>query len=147
MDLNRVMIIGRLTRDPESRAIPSGSAVANFSVATNHFWTDANGARQEKVEYHNVVLWRKLAEVANQYLRKGGRVYIEGRLQTREWEGSDGVKRNRTEIIGESMIMLDGKSADSRQPVVGAETVLPGTELPSVDKSGDEEIKIENIPF
>jgi len=148
MDLNRVMIIGRLTRDPESRSTPTGTAVTNFGVATNHFWTDASGNKQDKVEYHNIVLWRKLAEVAAQYLRKGSRIYIEGRLQSREWEGSDGVKRNRTEIIGENMIMLDGKS-DSRPNLNSEPTSTFGeTELPAPAKeSDDEEIKVENIPF
>ena len=101
------MIIGNLTRDPEVKNTPQGTAVASFSVATNLVWTDQSGQRQEKVEYHNIVAWRKLAEICGQYLKKGGKVYIEGRLQTRDWVGQDGVKRFRTEIVAENMIMLD----------------------------------------
>ena len=94
MDLNKVMIIGRLTRDPELRAIPSGASVCQLGIATNYVYNNQqSGQKVEQVEYHNVVLWRKLAEIANQYLKKGARVYIEGRLQTRSWDGKDGVKR------------------------------------------------------
>jgi len=95
MNLNKAMIIGNLTRDPESRTTPSGANVTSFSVATNLIWTDANGAKQKKVEYHNIVAWRKLGQICAQYLHKGNKVYIEGRLQTRDWEGQDGIKRYR----------------------------------------------------
>lgn len=155
MDLNRAMIIGRLTRDPESRATPQGSSVANFSVATNFSWVDQAGQRQEKVEYHNIVAWRKLADICNQYLRKGSKVYIEGRLQTRDWEGQDGVKRYRTEIVADNMIMLDrADSAASRAPNQNAAPApmpaeIAGTELPTpaTTETADDDIKIENIPF
>lgn len=113
MSLNRVQIIGNLTRDPELRQIPGGQTVATFSVATNFSWKDQSGQKQEKSEFHNIVAWRKLAEICGQYLKKGGKVFIEGRLQTRDWEGEDGVKRYRTEIIAENMIMLDRKGASS----------------------------------
>ncbi len=103
------MIIGRLTRDPETKTIPTGSNVCTFGVATNLMWKDASGQRQEKVEYHNIVTWRKLADICSQYLTKGKKVYIEGRLQTRDWVGQDGARRNRTEIVAENMIMLDSK--------------------------------------
>lgn len=109
MDLNKAMIIGRLTRDPETRTIPSGSNVCSFSVATNLMWKDASGQKQEKVEYHNIVTWRKLADICSQYLSKGKKVYLEGRIQTRDWVGQDGVKRYRTEIIADNMIMLDSR--------------------------------------
>lgn len=109
MSLNRAQIIGNLTRDPELRQIPGGQTVASFSVATNFVWTDGNGQRQEKVEYHNIVAWRKLAEIVGQYVRKGSKVYVEGRMQTREWDGQDGVKRYKTEIIADNVIMLDRK--------------------------------------
>ena len=111
MSLNRAQIIGNLTRDPELRQIPGGQTVATFSVATNFTWTDANGQRQEKVEFHNIVAWRKLAEIVAQFLKKGSKVFVEGRLQTREWEGEDGVKRYRTEIVADNVIMLDRKGA------------------------------------
>lgn len=107
MDLNKVMIIGNLTRDPEMRTIPSGVSVCKFGVATNLVWKDASGQRKEKVEFHNIVTWRKLAEICGQYLNKGKKVYIEGRLQTNEWLGQDGVRRYRTEIIADNMIMLN----------------------------------------
>ena len=146
MDLNKVMIIGRLTRDPELRNTPTGKAVATISLATNRIWVDANKQKQKQVEYHNVVLWTKLAEIANQYLRKGGKVYIEGRLQTREWTGQDGIKRYRTEIVGENMIMLD-----SRPTGTGAPTSFAGNEPMVVPEAPpeviEEEVKVEDIPF
>ena len=110
MSLNRAQIIGNITRDPEMRQIPGGQTVTTFGVATNFVWKDQSGERQQKTEYHNVVAWRKLGEICGQYLRKGSKVYIEGRIQTRDWEGEDGVKRYRSEIIADNMIMLDRKS-------------------------------------
>jgi single-strand DNA-binding protein len=111
MSLNRVQLIGNITRDPELRQIPGGSTVASFSVATNFSWTDASGQKQEKVEFHNVVAWKKLAEIIGQYLKKGSKVFIEGRIQTRDWEAEDGTKKYRTEIVAENMIMLDRKGS------------------------------------
>lgn len=108
MDLNKVQIIGRITQDIELRETPNGQSVTTLSIATNRNWTDGQGNKQEQAEFHNVVLWTKLAEIASQYLAKGRKVYIEGRLQTRSWEAQDGTKRYRTEIVGENMIMLDG---------------------------------------
>ncbi len=144
MNLNKAMIIGNLTRDPEVRTTPQGASVASFSVATNMVWNDANGQRQEKVEYHNVVAWRKLADICAQYLRKGSKVYIEGRLQTRDWEGQDGIKRYRTEIVADNMIMLDRAGST---PAMSSDNTAD-TVIPSADKdNGEEEIKIENIPF
>lgn len=151
MDLNRVMIIGRLTRDPELRSLPSGRSVASFSVATNRQWTDAQGQKQKQVEYHNIVVWSKLAEVANQYLKKGSQVYVEGHLQTREWTAQDGTKKNRTEIICDSFIMLGsragGEGSDFTPPSsVGA---APSMATPSAapQEVVEEEIKVEDIPF
>lgn len=109
MSLNKVQLIGNLTRDPEMKQIPGGQVVTTFSVATNLSWTDSSGQKQDKAEFHNVVAWRKLAEICGQYLKKGGKVYIEGRLQTRTWEAEDGSKRYRTEIVADNMIMLDKK--------------------------------------
>lgn len=111
MDLNKAMIIGRLTRDPELRNLPSGVAVANFSIATNFIYTDQAGVKQQKVEYHDIVMWRRLAEIASQYLKKGAKVYIEGRLQTRVWDDPNGFKRSKTEIVADNMIMLDRPAA------------------------------------
>lgn len=111
--LNRAMIIGNLTRDPEMRTTTTGQTVVSMGVATNHTWTGSDGQRQERAEFHNVVVWGKLAEICNQYLRKGRKVYIDGRLQTRDWQGQDGVKRYRTEIVAENMIMLDRGNQES----------------------------------
>ena len=153
MNLNRAEIIGNLTRDPETRTTPSGQTVANFSVATSHFWKDQQGQKQEKTEYHNIVAWGKLAEIVQQYLGKGRKVFVEGRLQTRDWEGQDGVKRYRTEIICENMIMLD-RAPEGSMPRAGQTTdYRPQTAAPSVatvpaaPASPDDEIKIEDIPF
>ena len=154
MDLNKVMIIGRLTHDPEVRTTPQGTSVATLSVATNYVWTDANQQKQERVEYHNIVIWRKLAEIAGQYLKKGAKAYFEGRLQTRDWEGQDGIKRYRTEIIADNMIMLDRAGTGSSGPYVPpASNNRPAehetTEIPTAPNNipADDEIKIENIPF
>ncbi|HYE22650.1 MAG TPA: single-stranded DNA-binding protein, partial [Verrucomicrobiae bacterium] len=114
MDLNKVMIIGRLTRDPEVRTTPGGANVVSFSVATSFNWTDQQGQKKEQTEFHNVVAWRKLAEIIGQYLKKGSQVYLEGRLQTRSWEGQDGKKNYRTEIVADNMIML-GRPGGSGQ--------------------------------
>jgi len=119
MDLNKVMIIGKLTRDPELRTIPSGMSVAQFGVATNWISKDADGNRKEGVEFHDIVMWRRLAEIASQYLRKGGKVYIEGRLQTRSWDDPNGFKRYKTEIVADNMIMLD------RPPTAGSASYSP----------------------
>lgn len=145
MDLNRATILGRLTRDPEVRSTPSGQSVANLGVATSRVWTDNNGVRQEKPEYHNVVLWGKLADIAGQYLSKGRRVYLEGRLETRDWTGQDGVKRYRTEIIADNLIMLDGprgsSSGSSAEPSYSQESSAPSQPVM------EDEIKVEDIPF
>lgn len=109
--LNRVMLIGNLGRDPEMRYLPDGSAVCNFSIATSETWKDKNsGQKQEKTEWHNVVIYRKLAEISGQYLKKGSTVYIEGKLQTRKWQDkATGTDRYSTEIIADEMKMLGGK--------------------------------------
>ena len=144
------MIIGNVTRDPELRNTPSGQAVASFSVAANLVWTDQSGQQQKKTEFHNVIAWRKLGEICAKYLRRGSKVYIEGRLQTTDWTGNDGVKRYRTEIVADNMIMLDGRGGSPMEP--GAGPSRPGTsgepiiEIPD-EPMDDEEIRVENIPF
>jgi single-strand DNA-binding protein len=105
--LNKVMLIGNLGADPELRFTPGGVPVANFSVATTESWLDKKGDRQERTEWHRVVLWRRLAEVAGQYLKKGHKVYIEGKLQTRSWEDAKGQKHYMTEVVGNNLHMLD----------------------------------------
>lgn len=154
--LNRATLLGNLTRDPELRQIPSGQQVCTFGLATNRSWTDANGQKQEASEFHNVVAWGKLAEICGQYLIKGKKVYIEGRLQTREWEGQDGIKRYRTEIVTENMIMLDraGMGAPATSPTAARPFVPPQGVPPQAPPVKDDpsvnpdmEIKIEDIPF
>jgi single-strand DNA-binding protein len=113
LTLNKAMLIGRLTRDPEMRYTPSGAAVTNFSIATNRYGKDANGERKEFADFHNVVAWnqgnRNLAELCAQFLRKGSMVYVEGRLSTRSWEGQDGQKKSRTEIVVTDVEFLESK--------------------------------------
>ena len=138
MNLNKAMIIGNLTRDPEVRTTPSGANVASFSIATSLVWTDQGGQQQKKTEFHNIVAWRKLGEICGQYLRKGSKVYIEGRLQTTEWTGQDGVKRYRTEIVAENMIMLDRQGGNNNSAESAPEIVA---------NEAEEEIRVENIPF
>ncbi len=160
MDLNKAMVIGRLTRDPEVRSIPSGTQVANFAVATNYRYKDSSGQMQDKPEYHDIVAWGKLAEICAQYLNKGRRVYIEGRIQTRDWTGNDGVRKYKTEIIASDMIMLDGPrgqggGAAPAAAAAGAPTYESfGSSTPanppasvSAPQVQDDEIKIEDIPF
>lgn len=144
MDLNRATILGRLTRDPEVRNTTSGKSVATLSVATNRVWSDDGGNRQEQSEFHNCVLWGKLADIAAQYLSKGRRVYVEGRIQTRDWAGQDGVKRYRTEIVVDNLIMLDG----ARGGDMGGASTGPTTSSNAPAANHDEdEIKVEDIPF
>jgi single-strand DNA-binding protein len=154
MDLNKATIIGRLTRDPELRSIPSGVNVCQLGLATNFVYTNQqSGQKVEQVEYHNVVLWRKLGEIAAQYLKKGQRVYIEGRLQTRSWDGQDGQKRSRTEIIADNMIMLDGGRSDggsntgNNQSNNNSSNIAPNPneELPTIQTG--EDINVDDIPF
>lgn len=153
MDLNKVMIIGRLTADPESRTTPQGTAVTNFSVATNRVWKDQQGQQQNAVEYHNIVAWRRLGEICAQYLSKGRQVYIEGHLQTRSWQGQDNQKRYRTEIVADNMIILGNKGdapARSTQPAQQQESFQQPAKEPEMamaTPTSDEEIRIEDIPF
>ncbi|HAG27244.1 TPA: single-stranded DNA-binding protein [Patescibacteria group bacterium] len=162
MDLNKVMIIGRLTRDPELKTIPSGASVCQLGIATNFVYTNQqSGQKVENVEYHNVILWRKLGEIAAQYLKKGQRVYIEGRLQTRSWDGTDGKKNYKTEIVADNMIMLDGGRGDSPASggnygaaaggaaagmgASGMAQPSPAEELPTIQQG--EDINVDDIPF
>lgn len=139
------MIIGRLTRDPELKNTPTGKAVATVGIATGRVWIDAKGQKQKQTEFHNVVLWGKLAEIVHQYLHKGGKVYIEGRLQTREWTGQDGIKRYRTEIVGENMIMLDSRPAGAAGTSTTSYEPTAMSEAPQ--EVIEEEVKVEDIPF
>ena len=134
MNLNRAQIIGNLTRDPETRTTPNGQTVTNFSVATSFVWKDAAGVKQEKPEYHNIVAWRKLGQICAQYLHKGNKVYIEGRLQTRDWEGQDGVKRYRTEIIADNMIMLGKRRPADSAGATDAKLIKDDVDVDEVEE-------------
>jgi len=113
--LNKVLILGRLGRDPEIRYTGSGKAVATFTVATSQTWKDQGGENQERTEWHRIVAWDRLGEICNEYLTKGSQVYIEGRLQSRDWEDSNGNKRSTTEIVANDLIMLGSKGGEKRQ--------------------------------
>jgi single-strand DNA-binding protein len=144
--LNKVMLIGRLGKDPEVRYTPDGAPVANFSLATSESWTDKSGTRQEKTEWHNIVAWSKLADLSKRYLTKGRQVYIEGRLRTREWDDKDGNKRRTTEIVASQMVLLGSRSegGEAAAPMQrGAAEAEPG--LPA--SPGDVEITDDDIPF
>ncbi|MEK7657995.1 MAG: single-stranded DNA-binding protein [Patescibacteria group bacterium] len=147
MNLNKVFIIGNLTRDPELRMLPSGAPVVSFGVATNRIWKNQQGQKQEEVQFHNVVVFGRQAEIANQYLSKGRMVFIEGRIQTRDWEGKDGVKRSRTEIIAER-VQFGPRPGGFNQKEEGAPKEQPSfkNELPEINIE-EEEIKTEDLPF
>ena len=161
MNFNKAIIVGRVTRDPEIRTTPSGQNVASIGVATNRVWNTNSGERQEKTEFHNIVAWGKLAEICGQYLTKGQLVLFEGRMETKTWEGQDGAKKSRTEIVAENMQMgprarsQEGGGGSYQSPVEKRAESVPQAEAPkqqnaSQEKSGnsgEEEIKIEDIPF
>ncbi|MGL5831484.1 MAG: single-stranded DNA-binding protein [Candidatus Altimarinota bacterium] len=152
MSLNRVQLIGNLTRDPELKQVPGGQTVATLSLATNFSWTDQAGNRQDKAEYHNVVVWRKLAEICGQYLRKGSKVFIEGRMQTRDWEGEDGVKRYKTEVVADNMIMLDRKGGEmgGGQDFGGGINKRDEGNAPSKQGAAvmmEDDVTIDDLPF
>jgi single-strand DNA-binding protein len=174
MDLNKAMIIGNITRDPELRSTPSGQSVVNFGLATNRVWKDpGSGERRESAEFHNIVAWGRLAEICGQYLRKGSKVFVEGRLQTRSWQGQDGNKRYITEVVMENMIMLDRKPAGAspfqpaspsaappqsaqataslnrgEQPSSAQPAPPQPEEIPTIQiDENQDEVKIEDIPF
>lgn len=150
MNLNKVVLIGRLTNDPESRTIPSGQTVTSFGLATNRTWTNKQtNQKEEKTEFHNIVLWGRLAEIASQYLNKGSLTLIEGRLQTRSWQDQSGAKKYRTEIVGENIQMGPRRTAGTVHQAQQASTEIPIIEEPikEINNKGDEEIRVEDIPF
>jgi len=144
MNLNKVFLVGRLTQDPQSRTIPSGQQVCSFGLATNRIGKDPKtGETKKSTEYHNIVLWRRLAEIASQYLTKGSLVLIEGRLQTRSWQDQAGNQKFRTEIVGER-IQLGPKAAGKVVP--GEEKEGAPAEIPIIQE-GEEEIDVKDLPF
>lgn len=148
--LNRAQVIGNLTRDPEVRTTPSGQNVASFSVATNRRWTTQSGETQDATEFHEVVAWGKLAEVAQQILQKGKKVYVEGRLQTRQWDAPDGAKRQRTEIIAENLIALSpregGSGGDFTPSTPKTVTAKKSDSAPAAPVT-EPEIDLSDLPF
>jgi len=127
--VNKVMLVGNLGKDPEVRYTGSGTAVATFSVATNESWKDAEGNPQERTEWHNIVAWRKLAEICGQYLKKGSKIFLEGRLQYRTYDDKNGVKRYVTEIVMNEMVMLDSRGSGGAQAAPGQAS--PGESAPA----------------
>lgn len=148
MNLNKAIIIGRLTRDPELKALPNGTSVCNFSIATNRNWTDKQGEKKQKVEFHNIVAFAKTADLVNTFLFKGSEALIEGRIQTRSWEGKTGGKQYRTEIVAESVQFGAKPSNQDRSQESQAETQSTPettTELPS-EPTG-EDFTEQDLPF
>jgi len=133
MSVNKVILIGRLGKDPETRYMTSGDAVTNCTLATSENWKDKSGEKQEKTEWHNLVFYRRLAEIAGEYLKKGSQIYIEGKLQTRKWQDKEGRDRYNTEIVVNEMTMLGGKSSGGsfeiveKKPAAAAVKAAPAT--------------------
>lgn len=151
--LNRVQLIGNLTRDPELRYTPNGTAVCSFGLATNRSWTTDTGERRDEAEFHRIVSWSKLAELCSQFLVKGRKVYVEGRLATRSWTGQDGAQRSATEIVIDDMILLDAKRPQE-QVASPTETEQAKEEPPKEteksqgeEQKSSEEVAPEDIPF
>lgn len=150
MSVNKAILVGRLGRDPETRYTSGGQAVANFTLATDETYKDRSGERQKRTEWHRVVLWGKLAEIAQQYLKKGMLVYIEGRIQTRQWEDKrDGQKKQTTEIVGTTMRMLGSRGEGTSMGPSGGRSTDADVEgvMPSDEPAAGAEISDEDIPF
>ncbi|RJO61571.1 single-stranded DNA-binding protein [candidate division WS5 bacterium] len=152
-NVNLAIVMGNLTRDPELRYTPNGQPVTSFGVATNRSWKDANGEKKDEVEFHEVVVWGKLAELCSQYLNKGRKVHVMGRLQTRSWEGQDGAKRQKTEIVAQDIAFVDSRR-DGNDFDMGEEAAAKKNETKKAKKSSgktdkpeEEEINIDDIPF
>ncbi len=153
-DFNQAIIMGNLTRDPELRTTPGGQSVASFAVATNRTWQDqASGDKKDSVEFHDVVAWGKLGELVSQYLTKGRRVMVVGRLQTRNWEGTDGAKKSRTEIVANDINFIGGPGDGGGDGGSSEGSYTPRDNKPAQSKKvenqdlGDDEINLDDIPF
>lgn len=151
MNVNKVILVGRLTRDPDVRTTSSGQTVTTVGLATNNFWTDKSGQKQERTEFHNIVLWGRLGEIAGQYLTKGQEAYFEGRLQTRTYTGKDGVERRATEVVAENMQLGSRPQGSSQnqapRPPKQTEPAKE-EEIPTINLDEEQgEVKIENVPF
>ena len=147
MSLNKVILIGNLGRDPEVRYMPNGEAVCNFSIATSETWNDRQtGQRQERTEWHNITLYRRLAEVAGQYLKKGSQVYIEGRIQSRKYTDKNGIERTAYEIIGSEMKMLGGGNDSGQQNAQHTPPAPPSHQAPAAPAQPVDDID-DDVPF
>jgi single-strand DNA-binding protein len=146
--LNRVQLIGNLTRDPELRYTPSGTAVCSFGLATNRSWTTDTGEKHEETEFHRIVSWNKLAELCSQFLVKGRKVYVEGRLSTRTWTGQDGQQRSTTEVVIDDMILLDnrGQQSTGGSPRQGEEMPEPEEAKARPAKKAEKKEEKEEAP-
>ncbi|MFA5993872.1 MAG: single-stranded DNA-binding protein [Parcubacteria group bacterium] len=159
MNVNKVILVGRLTRDPEIRNTPGGQSVATLSLATNRFWKDKSGQRQDKTEFHTVILWGRTAEIAGQYLTKGQEALIEGRMETRKYTAKDGTERRVTEVIGETMQLGSRAGAGTGTPgsfnkpttaqpnAVKKPQVEMEEEIPTINLDEQDEIRLEDVPF
>lgn len=154
--LNKVMLIGNLTRDPELRYTPTGAAVCTIGLATNRSWTTESGEKKEETEFHRIVAWGKLADLCSQLLTKGRKIYVEGRLRTNSWTGKDGSQRTTTEIVIEDMVILDSKKpvapAEEGQGEGASTTTFAQPEVKKEETSGkqhdvSEEVNPDDIPF
>ena len=150
--LNQVQLIGNLTRDPEMRYTPSGTAVCTFGIATNRQWVTESGERKEDVEFHRIVAWQKLAEICSKFLLKGRKAYVQGRLQTRSWKGQDGNDRQTTEIVIDDMIILDsrgreeGTAGQSTSSSYQKKPEKPSDESADINELGGEQKQQSNLP-
>lgn len=148
MSVNKVILLGRLGQDPELKYTPGGSPVCNFSVATTESWTDKSGQKQEKTEWHRVVVWGKLAELCNQYLAKGRQCFLEGRLQTRSWDDKDGNKRYTTEVMASTVQFIGGATASSNNNVDSSYgQAAPAASAPEYQIASDASFAADDIPF
>ncbi|MFA5961194.1 MAG: single-stranded DNA-binding protein [Parcubacteria group bacterium] len=160
MNINKVILVGRLTRDPEVRTTTTGQTVTSISIATNRFWKDKNGQKQDQTEFHNVVLWGKLGEIAGQYLTKGQEAYFEGRMSTRKYTGKDGTERRTTEVVAENMQLGSragqggGQAAGTYNKPIAAPAQAQSPQAPSSEEiptinldEEEDEVRIEDVPF
>lgn len=151
MNLNKVIIVGRVTSDPELRTTASGTHVASFSIATNRNWTDKDGQKKEDTEFHNIVAWGRQADVVSQFSKKGSLLLIEGRLQTRSWEGKDGQQRRTTEIVAERVQLGPkpqgtGDNAPKTEEASSSDEAKNAKDMPVIELDSDD-IKPEDLPF
>jgi|SRR5690606_12405718 len=147
MSVNKVILLGRLGQDPELKYTPGGAAVCNFSIATTESWTDKSGQKQEKTEWHRIVVWGKLAELCNQYLGKGRQAFVEGRLQTRSWDDKDGSKRYTTEIMASTVQFIGGAAQASNNTNVDNSYAQPAAPQQDYQIANDASFAADDIPF